>query len=327
MNNNTESKTVLVTGGSGFIGTVVCKLLVEQGHNVINIDRKKKDISGVTQYPFDIDNHQVEGIIKLTQPDTIIHLAAEHEVARSTVEPGVYYQNNVANTILLLNHAVASGVKNFVFSSSSTVYGNTDQLPTPENTPSAPVSPYGRSKVMVEEMMKDYEAAYGIKCVSLRYFNAAGAMPDNSHGYTQDPASHLIPILARKLAKGETLTVFGSDYDTVDGTCERDYTHVCDIAEAHIAAMNMLDKEGVTGGTFNIGAGSPSSILDVINEFEQVTGNTVMFEYAARRPGDAAKTHADTTQALNCMGWKPQYTLTQIVEHAWAWETKKRKKK
>ena len=321
-----DKKTVLVTGGSGFIGTVICKLLVEQGHNVVNIDRKKKEIKGVTQYPFDISNHQVEGIIKLTQPDTIIHLAAEHEVARSMVEPGVYYQNNVANTIGLMNCAVESGVKNFIFSSSSTVYGNTTHTPTPEHWPTNPVSPYGRSKTMVEQLMQDYENAYGIKCVSLRYFNAAGAMPDNSHGYVQDPASHLLPILAKRFANDETVTVFGDDYDTVDGTCERDYTHVCDIANAHVSAMTWLGSSD-TGGTFNIGAGNSQSVKQVIAEFERVTGKTATVEVQPRRAGDAAKTYADISLAQKCLNWQPQYTLNDMVEHAWAWETKKKRKK
>jgi UDP-glucose-4-epimerase GalE len=321
-----ENRTVLVTGGSGFIGGVVCRLLVSAGHNVINVDRKKKEIPGVTQYPFDIDNHQVQGVIKLTKPDTIIHLAADHEVARSMQEPAVYYANNVANTIGLLNSAVTHGVKNFIFSSSSTVYGSAEQFPTTESTPTNPISPYGRSKQMVETMLSDYEAAYGIRCVALRYFNAAGAMPDNSHGYTQDPATHLIPIVARALANDQCITVFGDDYDTKDGTCERDYTHVCDIAQAHIAAMTMLDTDNSTGGVFNIGMGSPASVLDVLAAFEQVTGKPPVYTFAGRRTGDAAKTYADITLATGALGWAPEHTLEDIVRHAWAWETKKRKK-
>jgi UDP-glucose 4-epimerase len=241
-------------------------------------------------------------------------------------EPAVYYANNVANTIGLLNSAVTHGVKNFIFSSSSTVYGSAEQFPTTESTPTNPISPYGRSKQMVETMLSDYEAAYGIRCVALRYFNAAGAMPDNSHGYTQDPATHLIPIVARALANDQCITVFGDDYDTKDGTCERDYTHVCDIAQAHIAAMTMLDTDNSTGGVFNIGMGSPASVLDVLAAFEQVTGKPPVYTFAGRRTGDAAKTYADITLATGALGWAPEHTLEDIVRHAWAWETKKRKK-
>jgi len=179
------SKTVLVTGGSGYIGTQVCVDLVAHGYNVVNIDHKKKDIEGVTQYPFDIDNHQTKGILQLVKPDVIIHLAAYHSVPESFDNPGAYYYNNVANTINLLNSAVEAGCKQFIFSSSSTVYN--------------PVSPYGRSKRMVEEIMCDFQDAYDIRCLSLRYFNAAGAAPDMKHGYTESPARHLIPIVCRSV--------------------------------------------------------------------------------------------------------------------------------
>ena len=324
---DTEDKTVLVTGGSGFIGTSICMLLAEAGYNVINLDRKKKEIPGVTQYPFDIDNHQVAGIMKLTRPDTIIHLAADHEVARSMEHPGTYYHNNVSNTITLLNQAVECGVKNFIYSSSSTVYGDVDTFPTPESLAGNPLNPYGRSKHIVESMLQDYADAYGIKYASLRYFNAAGALPDNSHGYTQDPATHLVPIIAKALAAGEPVQVFGGDYDTADGTTERDYTHLCDIASAHVSAMNYLTVEDTLGGAFNIGMGNPASVLDVIKEFEKVTGKTVEYTVTDRRPGDSAKTFADITKATQTFGWQPQYTLTDIVEHAWAWETKKKRKK
>ena len=324
---DTEDRTVLVTGGSGFIGTAICTILADAGHNVINLDRKKKDIPGITQYPFDIDNHQVAGIIKLTRPDTIIHLAAEHEVARSTEQPGTYYQNNVANTITLLNHAVECGVNNFIFSSSSTVYGSQSQFPTPEDAERNPTNPYGRSKKMVEDLLQDYADSYGIKFASLRYFNAAGAMPDNSHGYTQDPATHLVPIVAKALATDSELAIFGNDYNTTDGTAERDYTHVYDVATAHISAMNYLSSDDTQSGFFNIGAGQPASVLDVISKFEEVTGKTLRTVVQDRRPGDAERSFADNSKATSTFGWQPQFTLTDIVEHAWAWETKKKRKK
>ena len=325
--NDSESKTVLVTGGSGFIGSAVCRILADAGHNVINIDPKKKEQAGVTQYPFSIDNHQVAGLINLVKPETIIHLAAEHEVGRSMKEPGVYYANNVANTISLLNHAVDAGVKHFIFSSSSSVYGETDQYPTPEHAHKNPISPYGMSKSIVEDILQDYEMAYGLKFTSLRYFNAAGALPDNSHGYTQDPATHLIPSICKKVAAGETVTIYGGDYNTADGTGSRDYTHVSDIALAHIVAMNYLSDENSESGCFNIGSGNPATVLEVIKEFENVTGETVNYEIVDRRPGDAERNFSDTSLASETFGWQPQYTLTDIVEHAWAWETKKKRKK
>lgn len=319
-------KTVLVTGGSGFVGGMVCRLLVAAGHNVINIDRKKKDIDGVTQYPFDIDNHQLKGVIQLTRPDTIMHFAADHEVGRSMIDPGKYYWNNVANTVALLNHAVGAGVKNFVFSSSSSVYGTHDTFPTAETTERDPMSPYGRTKKMVEDILVDYYRAYGLNFTSLRYFNAAGADPELRHGYTQDPASHLIPILARAAINGDTVDVYGDDYATADGTAERDYTHVADIATAHLAAMQYLEDGGVSGA-FNIGAGSTTSVLAVINTFNRVNQTNIEYNITDRRPGDPKQTFADITKAKNSFGWEPVYTLDDIVKHAYEWEKKVQKVK
>lgn len=319
-------KTVLVTGGSGFVGGMVCRLLVAAGHNVINIDKKKKEIEGVTQYPFDIDNHQLKGVIQLTRPDTIMHFAAEHEVGRSMVEPGKYYWNNVANTIALLNHSVGAGVKNFIFSSSSSVYGIHDTFPTTENTPRDPISPYGRTKKIVEDILVDYYRAYGLNYVALRYFNAAGADPELRHGYMQDPASHLIPILARAAISGETVKVFGDDYPTIDGTAERDYTHVFDIATAHLASMNYL-SDGGHSGAFNIGAGNSFSVLRVIDRFNSVNETNINLEIVDRRPGDPARTFSDISKAKTAFGWEPVHTLDDIVKHAYEWEKKVQKVK
>ena len=319
-------KTVLVTGGSGFVGGMVCRLLVAAGHNVINIDRKKRDIDGVTQYPFDIDNNQLKGVIQLTRPDTIMHFAADHEVGRSMIEPGKYYWNNVANTIALLNHAVGAGVKNFVFSSSSSVYGMIDTFPTPETTERDPVSPYGKTKKMVEDILVDYYRAYGLNFTALRYFNAAGADPDLKHGYTQEPASHLIPTLARAAINGNTIDVYGNDYTTADGTAERDYTHVVDIATAHLAAMQYLEDGGVSG-SFNIGVVSSSSVLAVIEIFNRINQTNIRYNIADRRPGDPKQTFADITKAKNSFGWEPVYTLEDIVKHAYEWEKKVQKVK
>jgi UDP-glucose-4-epimerase GalE len=319
-----EPKTVLVTGGSGFIGGMVCRLLVAAGHNVINVDRRKSNVEGVTQYPFDLDNHQLKGVIQLTKPDTIMHFAADHEVGRSVTEPGVFYWNNVANTIALLNHAVSAGVKNFVFSSSSSVYGDIKTFPTIEDTPRDPVSPYGRSKKMVEDLLEDYRTAYGLNYTALRYFNAAGADPELKHGYTQDPASHLIPIICRAVLAGNTVKVYGDDYPTEDGTCVRDYTHVYDIATAHLAAMNYLADSGVSGA-YNIGAGKGNSILQVIRTFEKVTGQPVKYEIAERREGDPPTTYADISKTSGAFGWQPIYGLEEIVSHAYNWEKKVQK--
>lgn len=319
------SKTILVTGGSGFIGTVVCKQLVEAGYNVVNIDRKKKDIDGVTQYPFDISNKQVEGLLKLLQPDTVIHLAADHEVGRSSTEPAVFYSNNVRNTIDLLNNCIEAGIKNFIFSGSSSVYGDTMSFPTPETTPCDPQSVYARTKYMIEQILEDYKSAYDFNYVSLRYFNAAGAMPDASHGYTQDPATHLIPIVAKAYFTGNTVKVFGRDYQTLDGTCERDYTHVCDIANAHLLALDYL-SDGGTESVFNIGEGVSKSVLAVLTRFNEL-GYTVEEEFAEPREGDVERTCADISKAKELLGYEPKYSFDDIIHHAVAWEKKNTKRK
>lgn len=324
--NMSDTKTILVTGGSGFIGTVVCKQLVEAGHNVINIDRKKKEIEGVTQYPFDISNHQVKGILQLTKPNSIIHLAADHEVARSVTDPAVYYANNVANTIGLLNNAVEAGVTEFIYSSSSSVYGDPDVFPTPEITNCDPQSPYARTKYIVEQILEDYSKAYNFNYVSLRYFNAAGAMPDASHGYTQEPASHLVPIACRKNLEHSPLQVYGNQYNTADGTAERDYTHVCDIASAHLAALKYLKKTNVSN-VFNIGAGDAKSVMQVFNQVCTVTGKNAEYQINTPRAGDVEKTLADISKAKLLLDWEPQYSFNDVIQHAVTWEKKHKRKK
>ena len=244
-----QQKTILVTGGSGFIGSVTCKFLVDSGYNVINIDRAKRQQEGVHQYPFDIDNHQLEGVIALTKPDAVIHLAADHSVPLSIEAPADTYYNNVANSIALLKHCVRNNVKHFVFSSSSSVYGNSDFV----------------------------------------------------------------------LLKGEQFTINGDDYDTRDGTCERDYTHVADIASAHVSALNYL-FDGGPGGVFNIGGGSSKSIKNVIAEVEKQLDLTLDTDTGPRREGDADKTSANIARAWEEFGWEANFGLEDIVRDEIAYQ-------
>ena len=310
-------KTILVTGGSGFIGSVTCSLLVQAGHNVINIDRVKRELPDVTQYPFDIDNHQLKGIMELTKPDAIIHLAANHSVPKSIDDPAETYYNNVANSVSLLKNAVACGVKHFVFSSSSSVYGDSDMLLNSEIDPTNPLTPYGKSKLMIENVLEDYAIAYDFNYTALRYFNAAGSF--EGLGYQLDPKEHIIPIIVSKALKGEKLTINGNDYDTADGTCERDYTHVVDIASAHMAALNYL-FDGGEGGAFNIGGGSSSSIDTVVAEVEKQLELTIDKEYGPRRDGDPAKTSANIAKAWDEMGWESSFTIQDIVRDEIAYQ-------
>lgn len=317
---NNEDKTILVTGGSGFIGSVTCKLLVDSGFNVINIDRVKRQLDGVTQYPFDIDNHQLKGVIELTKPDAVIHLAADHSVPESLVNPASTYNNNVANTISLLDHSINAGVKHFVFSSSSSVYGDSDSLLNTESDETNPKTPYGRSKLMIENVLKDFSEAYDFNFASLRYFNAAGSY--EGLGYQLNPKQHLVPILVEKALNGETFTINGDDYETPDGTCIRDYTHVFDIAVAHISALHYL-MDGGESNIFNIGGGSGSSIKQVIAEVEKQTDKTVNVEVGPKREGDAERTDANIAKAFEMTGWEPQYSLEDIVRDEIAFQDKK----
>ena len=317
-----QQKTILVTGGSGFIGSITCKFLVDSGHNVINIDRTKRQQDGVHQYPFDIDNHQLEGVIALTKPDAVIHLAADHSVPKSLMSPAETYYNNVANSIALLKNCVKNGVKHFVFSSSSSVYGNSDFIVNSESDPTNPLTPYGKSKRMLEQILIDFNKAYDFNFASLRYFNAAGSF--EGLGYNMNPKEHLVPIVVEKALNGETFTINGDDYDTKDGTCERDYTHVADIASAHVAALNYL-FDGGAGGIFNIGGGSSSSIKEVVAEVEKQLDITIDTEVGPKREGDPDKTSANVNWALEEFGWESSYTLEDIVKDEIAYQQSQQK--
>lgn len=306
-----SEKTILVTGGSGYIGSVTCKLLIDSGYNVINLDRTKRDLKGVTQYPFDIDNHQVKGLLQLIQPDAIIHLAADHSVPKSMVSPDSTYANNVANTIGLLNNAVSAGVRHFIFSSTSSVYGHTDGSPSKETDPINPLTPYGRSKAMVEQILADFSKSFDFTYASLRYFNAAGSY--EGLGYQLNPKEHVVPILAECVRKGNSFVLNGDDYDTADGTTVRDYTHVYDVALAHVSALNYL-FDGGASEVFNIGSGSPKSVRELITEFESQSGETIDVIASNRRLGDTAITHADISKARRLLGWEPAQGLQEIVQ-------------
>tara|TARA_Y100000768_G_scaffold94197_1_gene68288 strand:+ start:55504 stop:56460 length:957 start_codon:yes stop_codon:yes gene_type:complete len=315
-----EEKTILVTGGSGFIGSVTCKLLVDSGYNVINIDRVKRQQEGVTQYPFDIDNHQLKGVIELTKPDAVIHLAADHSVPLSIQDPASTYANNVANSISLLNHSINAGVKHFIFSSSSSVYGDSETILNAESDIPNPKTPYGRSKLIIENVLKDYADAYEFNFASLRYFNAAGSY--QGLGYTLNPKQHLVPILVNAGLNDEVFTVNGDDYETPDGTCIRDYTHVFDVASAHVSALNYL-MDGGNSNIFNIGGGSGTSIKQVIAEVEKQLEKEINVEVGPKRDGDAERTDANIVKAFEMLGWEPQNTLEEIVADEIAYQSKK----
>jgi UDP-glucose 4-epimerase len=249
-----------------------------------------------------------------------MHFAAFTCVGESVQNPAIYYQNNVTATLSLLEHMVEAGINKFIFSSSCATYGQPREIPISEEHPLNPISPYGRTKRMVEEIMADFGYAYGLSSVALRYFNAAGADPDGQLGEDHDPETHLIPlVLQTALGRKEDIKIFGNDYETDDGTCIRDYIHINDLASAHLLALERL-LNGDPGGNFNLGNGNGYSVMDVIHKASEVTGKPIPFTITERRQGDPAILVGSSKKALNELGWKPHYAeLDTIIEHAWRW--------
>jgi len=317
---------ILVCGGAGYIGAHMCKLLAAQGHSVTVFDNLSTGHAKAVQWGKltrgDLlvrdDIHRVLS----EQPfSAVMHFSAKSLVGESVSRPDLYYQNNVTGTANLLDAMVAHDIKTFIFSSTAAIYGMPEYTPIDEQHPKAPINPYGHTKLMVETMLADYDAAFGLRSVALRYFNAAGADPDGGIGEDHDPETHLIPnVLKSVLRQSEhPLKVFGDDYETPDGTCVRDYIHVADLGDAHLKALDYLQQGGKTDA-FNLGNGKGFSVLDVINAAREVTGREINYSVVARRAGDPAVLVASAAKARTTLGWMPQYTdLGKIIETAWRW--------
>ena len=267
------------------------------------------------------DRAILDGLFGETRFDAVMHFAAHIEVGESVVDPAKYYLNNVVKTQVLLDAMHANEIGNFVFSSTAAIFGEPVQDSIDETHPTQPINPYGRSKLMVEHILGDYDAAYGLKSVRLRYFNAAGADPSGKIGECHDPETHLIPLVLRAASgRRESISVFGSDYETPDGTCVRDYIHVNDLCDAHLLALQNLWK-GADSAAYNLGNGDGFSVREVIDTAVTVTGRDISVVKVERRAGDPARLVADSTRAKQELGWQPQHTgLGEIVEHAWRWE-------
>jgi UDP-glucose 4-epimerase len=260
----------------------------------------------------------------LLQPgrfDAVMHFASFIQVGESVQKPAMYYANNVSNTLHLLDAMRAAGVQRFIFSSTAATFGEPQYTPIDERHPQAPINPYGRSKLMIEQVLEDYDRAYGLKSVCLRYFNAAGADPDCELGERHEPETHLIPLVLQAASgRRADIAVFGRDYDTPDGTCIRDYIHINDLCEAHLLALQSLLKGG-SSQRYNLGNGNGFSVQEVIDTARRVTGRPIAVRDAPRREGDPARLVADATLARQQLGWVPQFPdLEAIVAHAWAWE-------
>lgn len=323
------SKHVLVTGGAGYIGSHTCKALKGAGYTPVTYDSLVYGHEWAVKWgPFihaDLaDRDSLRRCFDEYAPEAVIHFAAFAYVGESVTDPSKYYQNNVACTLNLLDAMRERGCEKIVFSSTCAVYGTPKTLPLTEAHPCAPINPYGRSKRFIEQIMADYGKAYGLRHVLLRYFNAAGADPEQEVGEDHDPETHLIPLAMRACLDGASpLTVFGTDWDTQDGTCVRDYVHVSDLADAHLLALAHLNKN--RRGTFNLGNGSGHSVSEIISAIEKVTGNKVNWEPGPRRHGDPSRLVADSTKAIRELGWKPRFAdLEQIIGHTWDWMKKDR---
>ncbi|MEJ5863066.1 UDP-glucose 4-epimerase GalE [Pseudomonas farsensis] len=313
----------LVVGGAGYIGSHMVKHLQDAQHQVVVADIAPPR-PGIEWAALDIaDARALHGLFAEQRFDAVFHFASHIQVGESVSDPAKYYQNNVTATLTLLQAMLRAGIGHLVFSSSAAVYGDPHAIPIEEVHPKAPINPYGRSKWMVEQMLQDYDRAYGLKSVCLRYFNAAGADPDGLLGECHEPETHLIPLVLQAASgRRAAITVFGRDYATPDGTCIRDYVHVADLASAHGLAVDYL-LAGGPSRAFNLGNGLGFSVQQVIDAARRVTGREIPVEEALRREGDPPSLVADAAQARELLGWEPQYAeLEQIIRHAWEWELK-----
>lgn len=318
----------LVVGGAGYIGSHMVKQLLRAGHEPVVADNfstgHRGALMGGRLVELDIANTQALDVLFAGQHfDAVFHFASFIQVGESVTEPAKYYQNNLAGTLTLLQAMVRAGVKNFIFSSTAAVYGNPVYVPIDEEHPKAAITPYGRSKWMVEQILEDFDRAYGLKSVCLRYFNAAGADPEGQLGERREPETHLLPLILQAASgRRTTITVYGRDYDTPDGTCIRDYIHVVDLVAAHALAVDYLLAGGASRA-FNLGNGQGFSVQQVIDTAHAVTGQDISVSEAPRRAGDPPRLVADPRMANTLLGWQPQFaSLEQIVAHAWSWEQK-----
>jgi UDP-glucose-4-epimerase GalE len=321
-------RNILVTGGAGYIGSHTVRLLLERGYGVAVVDDLSKghrrNVPADKLHELNLLNGAaLAGLMRQERFDAVIHFAAFMEVGESMREPARYFRNNVGGSLSLLGAMLETGVKHIVFSSSAAVYGAPHATPIREDFPVQPASPYGESKAMTETMLRWFDEIHHVTSVTLRYFNAAGADPEGRLGEEHDPESHLIPLMLRAILTGRPVTVFGSDYDTPDGSCIRDYIHVDDLAQAHILALEHLCGGGASD-CFNVGTGVGRSVMELIGAAEKATGKQVPYIVGKRRAGDPPSLVAAADKLREALGWKPQYAdLQTIIEHAWNFARKR----
>ncbi|NOX19094.1 MAG: UDP-glucose 4-epimerase GalE [Chlorobi bacterium] len=318
---------ILVTGGAGYIGSHFVDFLTKNdNYEIIIFDNLSRGNlasvpDGVAFKNVDLRNKRAleEAFQEFTDIDVIVHFAAFAYVGESVENPALYYENNVTGSINLASAAVNNGVKYFVFSSTCSLYGNPVKVPISEDESVKPINPYAQTKLMIENVLRDFDSAYGMKNVCLRYFNAAGADFEGRIGESHDPEPHLIPlVLQTALGKREKIFIFGDDYNTEDGTCIRDYIHINDLADAHLKAIEYL-KNGNNSDIFNLGTGEGYSVKQIIDTAKKITGIDFRSEIVERRAGDPDILVADNLKAKSILGWNPKYGLKEIVLSAWNW--------
>lgn len=318
--------SVLVTGGAGYIGSHTVMELIDLGYDVIVLDNLQKGHKqAVLHGKFvnvdlrDID--KLDAVFKKNKIDAVIHFAADSLVGESMKEPNKYFVNNVVSGINIVKCMVKYKVNKIIFSSTAATYGDPVKVPIEENNPTIPTNPYGESKLTFEKMLRWYDSAYGIKYVSLRYFNAAGAHKSGKIGEDHNPESHLIPIVLQVvLGKRPQVEIFGNNYPTPDGTCVRDYVHVTDLANAHVLALKKLENKNPESGIYNLGNGKGFSVKEIIKVSEKVTGKKIKTVFGPRRAGDPATLVASSKRIKKELGWKPKFdSIDTIVSTAWEW--------
>lgn len=323
---------ILVTGGAGYIGSHCVLALLENKKNVIIFDNLStghiETVQNLQKYgnvifvQGDLQNkNEIKDIFKKYTIEAVIHFAAFSQVGESVINPHKYYMNNVCGTLNLLEGMIENNVKKLVFSSTAATYGEPEYVPIDENHPQNPINPYGQTKLMLEKIMDDYDKAYGLKSVRLRYFNVAGADSKNRAGEWHNPETHLIPNILKSAAdSGKVFEMYGDDYDTKDGTCVRDYINVEDLANAHILALKYLQNGGNTN-FFNLGTKEGNTVKEVFNQCSEICGKKINVTIKPRRAGDPPILVADNSKAKKVLGWEPQKTLQDSIKTAYSWET------
>lgn len=327
-----EKPTILVTGGAGYIGSHAVLALKQAGYGVVILDNLVYGHRDLAEQVLQVelivgdtsDRSLVDNIFATHNIAAVMHFSAYAYVGESVTDPAKYYRNNVIGTIALLEAMLAAGVNKFVFSSTCATYGVPQRIPLTEDHPQHPINPYGATKLMVERILSDFDAAYNFKSVCFRYFNAAGADPSGLLGEDHNPETHLIPlVLFAALGKRDSIAIFGTDYETPDGTCIRDYIHVNDLASAHILGLEYL-LNGGKSDFFNLGNGGGFSVKEVIETARQVTGKEIKAVECERRAGDPPALVGSSKKAIETLGWSPEYPdIKDIISHAWQWHQKR----